>query len=740
MAAVLDLGNLLIHLRMDATQYMAMMKTVEARMKMASARMITMGRQMSLLVTVPLVAIGVAAVKSFADFDDAMIKSLAIMQNVTPQLRKEMEGLALAMSTKGVTSAKDLARSYFYLASAGLDAQQSMASLAAVERFAVAGAFDMALATDLATDAQSALGLTVKNAQQNMVNMTRVTDVLTGANTLANATTQQFSEALTAQAGPAMKAYKIELEEGVAVLAAYADQGIKAQRAGNMFSRMVRLMTKGFQDSRGAWDRFNLNIYDATGELKPLYTIIGDLSGVLNKMSTQQRTATLGMLGFQARSQQAILPLLGLQHRIKEYNEELLKMGGITEKVYQEQLKSFSSQMRILWNQIKGVGIDIGRILAPSILRLNAKIKELTESWNGLNNITRLWIVRVGLTVAAIGPLVFILGKLLKLLIAVKIAVFALSGSLLALTASAAASVATWGLFAAALGAVLPILIKVKVALLAIAANPVILAWTVIIGLAAKLAYTLGKIWYLKKKTRDLDRAITEDDIAAYKRQHAIGLERAKSLHAKREAAVRGGDTAGAMGIELATEEQLSMAEQVFRATRTPLEKYEIEIGKLNDLVEAGVLTWEPYSRAVQQAREALEDANEAAAKVAITFESIAKDIYKDMATPLELFEARVRDLQELFAAGAFEEFGGKETFERAIKDAKERLLGIGGIEPARREGGYGIIESGVSVAGLQIGAMNPQLRKQDEQIVLTKEANRILQEIRRELVEAGVE
>ena len=414
MADTLDLGNLLVHLRMNAAQYFNMMNKVERRMRMAADKMARLGRSMTMRVTLPIVAIGAGSVKAFASFDDAMTKSLAIMSGITPQLRKEMESLALELSTNGVTAAKDLAKSYFFLASAGLDARQSMASLKVVEEFAVAGAFDMALATDLATDAQSALGLTVKNAQQNMINMTRVTDVLTGANTLANATTQQFSEALTSQAGPAMKAYGIELEEGVAVLAAYADQGIKAQRAGNMLSRMLRLMTKGFMSNRGAWKQFNIDIFGAAGELKPLHTIIGDLSNVLNAMSTEQKIATLQMLGFQARSQQAILPLLGLQDRIKKYNEELLKMGGITREVVEKQLKSFSSQMNILKNQIVNAGIGIGAILAPAILRLNESIKKLLRGWQGLNESTKKWVIGLALATALIGPLIWAVALLIK--------------------------------------------------------------------------------------------------------------------------------------------------------------------------------------------------------------------------------------------------------------------------------------------------------------------------------------
>ena len=297
MAVTLDLGNLLVHLRADTTQYMMMMKSAEKRMQVMSQRMTMIGRKMMMRVTLPLAIMGGASVKAFASFDDAMTKSLAIMKGITPKLRGEMENLALEISTNGVESARDLATSYFYLASAGLDAEQSMAALGAVERFATAGAFDMATATDLATDAQSALGLTVKDAQQNLVNMTRVTDVLIGANTLANASTQQFSLALTSQAGPAMKAYGIELEEGVAVLAAYADQGIKAQTAGNMFSRMLRLMTKGFKDNRAAWIRFGINIFDATGELKPMSTIIGDLTGVLGSSFSASNSSVIRTSG-----------------------------------------------------------------------------------------------------------------------------------------------------------------------------------------------------------------------------------------------------------------------------------------------------------------------------------------------------------------------------------------------------------------------------------------------------------
>jgi TP901 family phage tail tape measure protein len=107
----------------------------------------------------------------------------------------------------------EAAESFFFLASAGLDAQQSIEALPQVAAFAKAGMFDMATATDLATDAQSALGLTVDDAQQNLVNLTRVTDVFAKANALANTSVEQVANAITTKAGVALRSVNKDLEE-----------------------------------------------------------------------------------------------------------------------------------------------------------------------------------------------------------------------------------------------------------------------------------------------------------------------------------------------------------------------------------------------------------------------------------------------------------------------------------------------------------------------------------------------
>ena len=100
MAFGLDLGNLIVHLKADDSQYNKILSSAEKRLLTTANKLNSIGRAMTMSVTAPIVAMGAVTVKSFASFDDAMTKSLAIMKDATPELREEMESLAINISKK----------------------------------------------------------------------------------------------------------------------------------------------------------------------------------------------------------------------------------------------------------------------------------------------------------------------------------------------------------------------------------------------------------------------------------------------------------------------------------------------------------------------------------------------------------------------------------------------------------------------------------------------------------------
>lgn len=392
------------------------------KMQRAGEQMSSAGGKLTTAITLPAVALGTGAVRAFSDFDDAMTQSLAIMGDVSDALENEMAGAARQVAKETVFSAKEAAESYFFLASAGLDAAQSIGAMPQVASFAQAGMFDMARATDLLTDAQSALGLTVEDTAENTRNMARVSDVLVRANTLANASVEQFSTALTSKAGAAIKTFNKDLEEGVAVLAAFADQGVKAELAGNALDRIMRLLPSAALKNAEAYLEFGVQVFDATGRMRNLADILGDLEDALAGMSDQQKQATLEALGFEARIQGMIKPLLGTSDAIREYEKELRDAAGTTQEVADKQLESFKNQMKLARDQITDAAIDLGETLAPvvldftqnSLVPLIQKLGTLGQKFGELTPMTQKVIAAFGALVVAAGPVLFIAGQLIS--------------------------------------------------------------------------------------------------------------------------------------------------------------------------------------------------------------------------------------------------------------------------------------------------------------------------------------
>ena len=325
-------------------------------------------------------AVGITkATREFIEFEDALNQSLAIM-NTTVAQQEKMTQAARDVATSTRISATESAESFFFLASAGLDAEQSIAALPQVAKFAQAGMFDMSLATDLATDAQSALGLTVNDASQNLENLTRVTDVLVKANTLANASVQQFSEALTTKAGAALKVVNKDIEEGVAVLAAFADRGVKGAEAGDKLNQVLRDIPRATAKNSEEFAALGLSMFDTEGNMKNVADIIEELDRVLGPMSDEMKAATLDQLGLNRGVADAVKILSGAGDQIREYEAALRNAGGATQEVADKQIDSLQGQADILRDRFAVLGATLVEEFEPALRKSIEGTSEFIET------------------------------------------------------------------------------------------------------------------------------------------------------------------------------------------------------------------------------------------------------------------------------------------------------------------------------------------------------------------------
>lgn len=317
-----------------------------------------------------------ASVRAFANFDQAMTNSTAIMGDLSSSMRDDMAAAAREVATTTKFSATEAAESYFFLASAGMDAAASIEALPKVAAFAQAGNFDMARATDLATDAQSALGLAADDTAENIANLGRVQDVFVKANTLANASVEEFAESMTNKAGAALQSVNKDIEEGVAVLAVFADQGIKGSEAGTLLRNTLTGLSENARDNAGAFEDLGVAVFDSEGEMRNMGDIVADLEVGLEGMSTEQREATLAQLGFNQRQRDGILALLGNSDALADYEESLRDAGGTTQEVADNQMDTFWAQLGLVKDMLIEIGLTIGEWLMPHLMTFVEWVQE----------------------------------------------------------------------------------------------------------------------------------------------------------------------------------------------------------------------------------------------------------------------------------------------------------------------------------------------------------------------------
>lgn len=313
-----------------------------------------------------MAAITAGSLFAAQSFEQHMNQSLAIMGDVSDAMRKKMEDAARAVAKTTTFSANEAADAYFYLASAGYTAQQSITALPTVAEFAQAGVMDLEKATELLMDAQTTMGLRSDDAVENMKNMARVSDVLSLAQIHSSATLQQMAEALTNKVGPAARVTGKGIEEITAALMVMANRGIKGREAGTQLAIVLReLQTKAIKN-KDAFKEMGVAVFDAHGEMRGLPAILGDLEDAFTGMSDEERKEALIMLGFTDRSVGFIQALLGTSDQMAEYQRMLEKAGGTTHDVATKQLNTFQNQLVITWHKIVDVAISIGKKLIPA--------------------------------------------------------------------------------------------------------------------------------------------------------------------------------------------------------------------------------------------------------------------------------------------------------------------------------------------------------------------------------------
>jgi len=416
MADALNAGDVVTRLRLDDSQFRSSIKNAHQQMQSFAQSLAKVGSYLTWRVTLPMTVFGKKAVKSFSEFNDAIIRAAAVTRGMTAEMRKEMEKTAIQLSKRSLFSATQLAEGYFALGQAGYTAAQEMKALPVVEEFATAAAIDLDTSIRYLARTAEGLGMAMDDPVSMMKSMEEVSNAFTFAAITTTAEIEDFAIAMTHAAAPALKLVNKDMKEGISVLMAFARAGIVSEEAGTLLWTTVRDLQRANIRFRHEWQKLNLAVYDSSGTMRNLADIFADLEAKFANMSDESKKASLQMLGFQDRSLRGIQALMGFSDEMKIFQKAMNNMGNLTKDVADTYKKSFNAQMKMAKHNIEAVAISVGWMLSPILIKINEQIKRFTTWWESLSSATKLLIVEIGILVTVLGPALLIFGKLVFLL------------------------------------------------------------------------------------------------------------------------------------------------------------------------------------------------------------------------------------------------------------------------------------------------------------------------------------
>ena len=361
------------------------------------------------------VGLGTAAVKTAANFDTSMSQVQATMgltKDSTSKLNGEtvntMDALSKLARTMGKDtkfSASEAADAINILAMAGMDTDDIYSALPATLNLAAAGNIGIAQAADYATGIMSGFGMETKDAS-------KVADVLAVTASSAKGSVSDFGAGLAQAAGQAQITGQ-SFEDTATALGILGNHNISAAEGGNMLQRVLKNLYQPTSTAKEALDQLGVSAYDSEGKARPLQEVLGELRGKLGELSEEDYNSVMGQI-FDTAS------LRGANFLIQDSGEAFdnlrAKIGGASgaaEKMAEVQQDNLQGQLTILKSQLEELAISFGELLMPKIREVVGKIQDFVDKLNNMDEGQKQAIIRIGLVVAAAGPLLIALGKMI---------------------------------------------------------------------------------------------------------------------------------------------------------------------------------------------------------------------------------------------------------------------------------------------------------------------------------------
>lgn len=380
------------------------MDAVGAKMESVGDSIAGAGKKMMPLTTV-IGGLGIAAVKTAADFDSSM-SQVAAISGATGDDLQALRDKAREMGEKTKFSASEAADAMAYMAMAGWKSKDMISGIDGIMSLAAASGEDLATTSDIVTDALTAFGLSAKDSGH-------FADILAAASSNANTNVSMMGETFK-YCAPIAGALGFSAEDTAEAIGLMANAGIKSSQAGTALRTIMNNLAGDVKISGKAIGDVTIATTNADGSMRDLSDILADCRAAFGNLTESEKAnAAESLVGKNAMS--GFLALMNAAPEdIAKLSGAIDNCDGSAEKMAATMQDNLAGQLTILKSQLQELAISFGEILMPAIRSIVSKIQDFVDKLNGMDEGTKQAIVKIGLLVAAIGPLLIVIGNVIS--------------------------------------------------------------------------------------------------------------------------------------------------------------------------------------------------------------------------------------------------------------------------------------------------------------------------------------
>ena len=389
-----------------ATTSTALAKIDEAGKKIeAFGDSVTSAGKAVMPASMAVAGLGAAAVKTAADFDSSMSK-VAAVSGATGDDLDALRDKAREMGAKTKFSASEAADAMNYMAMAGWKTEDMLEGIEGIMNLAAASGEDLATTSDIVTDALTAFGLSAQDSGH-------FADILAAASSNANTNVSMMGETFK-YCAPIAGALGFSAEDTAEAIGLMANAGIKGSQAGTALRTIMNNLTGDIKLSGSALGEVTIATTNADGSMRDLSDILADCRGAFSQLSeSEQAAAAEALVGKNAMSGFLALMNAG-EGDIEKLSSAIANCDGTAEHMAETMQDNLAGQLTILKSQLQELAISFGEMLMPAIRAIVSKIQAFVDKLNHMSEGQRKAILTIGLMVAALGPLLMIIGTVIS--------------------------------------------------------------------------------------------------------------------------------------------------------------------------------------------------------------------------------------------------------------------------------------------------------------------------------------